>query len=161
MNGYSKIRQPFSSNKSRSMDLSSDSDAFSFSHPNKTNNANNGNTQSQKSMEFDYSPDHAESGKGFSSSGGLRFSRQRSGRSERLSSTVENAVKKVVSMRRSSSVSERYCKMIYDVDDGLLVDDDDGNVEIYTTTSASTKKKLNKKGNGVGLFKACKRLFGF
>lgn len=77
----------------------------------------------------------------------------------RTKETVQSVVKRAFSMRRSSSVSERYCR-IHDQyvtlsspfnDDG---DDDMENDTMQTTRSLDKKKK--KKG----LLKTCKRFFG-
>ncbi|CAL5377962.1 unnamed protein product [Camellia sinensis] len=79
---------------------------------------------------------------------------------------LQSAVKRVFSMRRSSSVSEGYCR-IHDqcvtlsssFDDG-----DDGSEGMYDNNAMQTrsvKKKKKKKQHRTGkILKACKRIFG-
>lgn len=66
---------------------------------------------------------------------------------------LQTAVKRVVSIRRSSSVSETYCRIhdqclnVSDFDDGVEEQDQDLQM-----------KKMKKRS---GILKACKRVFGF
>ncbi|KAJ1420008.1 hypothetical protein SESBI_14755 [Sesbania bispinosa] len=130
MNGYSKIHTHTAHKSSRSIDFS---DFFSFpqtpkpstsspiaEEPNKTQNSGNG---------------------------GERFG-VILGRSGSVSSSTSGGfqatMKRAFSMRRSSSVSERYCR-IHDQDMAIASDD------------------INKKkhsGGGAKILKACKRLLG-
>lgn len=76
------------------------------------------------------------------------------------SSGIQSAVKRVFSMRRSSSVSERYCR-IYDHQRVQLqpepeFNDADADNRIGTKTRSNMKPQ---KKNGI--VKACKRLLGF
>lgn len=83
------------------------------------------------------------------------------------SSGIQSAVKKVFSMRRSSSVSERYCR-IYDHQRAELqpepepVFDDDDEAAAGADNNIGTKTRSNMKAQKKnGILKACKRLLGF
>lgn len=85
------------------------------------------------------------------------------------SSGFQSAVKRALSMRRSSSVSESYSRTHHQycvtslASPPVPIDDDEeeecGIGNISTTTSVIAKKKKIRGGGG-NIFKACKRLFG-
>ncbi|EXB30760.1 hypothetical protein L484_001375 [Morus notabilis] len=77
------------------------------------------------------------------------------GRNSSVSNSM-SAVKRVLSMRRSSSVSERYCR-IHDQSVTLASPIDDEDDELEEDKTRSGKKK---KHGGGKILKACKRLFG-
>ncbi|KAI8025334.1 hypothetical protein LOK49_LG02G02800 [Camellia lanceoleosa] len=78
---------------------------------------------------------------------------------------LQSAVKRVFSMRRSSSVSEGYCR-IHDQCATLsssFDDGDDGSEGMYNNNAMQTRsvKKKKKKQHRTGkILKACKRIFG-
>ncbi|KAD6795477.1 hypothetical protein E3N88_06373 [Mikania micrantha] len=69
--------------------------------------------------------------------------------------TMQTSVKRVMLIRRSSSVSERYSR-IYDQCSNPSDDDDEQDEELKMTSRS--KKNMKKTGS---IFKACKRVFGF
>ncbi|MED6138012.1 hypothetical protein PIB30_070365 [Stylosanthes scabra] len=88
------------------------------------------------------------------------------GRSGSVSSATSSYgggfLKKAFSIRRSSSVSERYCR-IHD-QYMAITSPDNNNDEIIITRSVKTKNKHSSYNNGRGgskIFKACKRILGF
>lgn len=91
-----------------------------------------------------------------------RLSRSCSMASKRFSRRLErqsigaqcSAVKRAFSMRRSSSVSERYCK----IHDQSKMDYEEDDAPDMT---GSMKKIKNKKRGGGKIFKACKGFLGF
>ncbi|KAH7865328.1 hypothetical protein Vadar_005228 [Vaccinium darrowii] len=77
-------------------------------------------------------------------------------------SSLESAVKRVFSMRRSSSVSERYCRIhdqLVTISSPLHGDGEEG-MDNYTVKARSMKNKKKSKYSGK-ILKACKRIFGF
>ncbi|KAG6577366.1 uncharacterized protein LOC111435863 [Cucurbita moschata] len=90
-------------------------------------------------------------------------------RNNSVSSSVSgfhSAVKRALSMRRSSSVAERYCR-IHDqfatlaspIDDDEM-EDGDSKEERKTGGSVKKTKKKKKKNSAEKIVRACKRLFG-
>lgn len=167
MDKYSKIKLVNSSTKSRSIDFS---DLQSF--PPETNNpiqpkAINFKTQEPKSqintnLKNDEESDEKNKITNEGRFGMVKLSRNRSvSVSDSLSDRFKikkqstNAVKRAFSMRRSSSVSEKYCR-IYDqsasVISPLHYDDDDD----IQPTSVKNKTKYSSSR----ILKACKRLLG-
>uniref|UniRef100_A0A2N9EJN9 Uncharacterized protein n=2 Tax=Fagus sylvatica TaxID=28930 RepID=A0A2N9EJN9_FAGSY len=73
-------------------------------------------------------------------------------------SGFQSAMKRAFSLRRSSSVSERYCR-IHDQSVTLTspIDDD----EVGDTMSGTRRSVKKNKYKGGKILKACKRLFGF
>ncbi|KAK9162052.1 hypothetical protein Syun_002954 [Stephania yunnanensis] len=79
---------------------------------------------------------------------------------------IQSAVKRAFSMRRSSSVSEGYCR-IYDQtvrtsptnDHDVVVDHDEGHDDDLMNMHARSDVKKTKRGRKI--LRACKRLFGF
>ncbi|KAL8234535.1 hypothetical protein R6Q59_020635 [Mikania micrantha] len=69
--------------------------------------------------------------------------------------TMQTSVKRVMLIRRSSSVSERYSR-IYDQCSNPSDDDDEQDEELKMTSRS--KKNMKKTGS---ILKACKRVFGF
>ncbi|KAF8404314.1 hypothetical protein HHK36_009197 [Tetracentron sinense] len=168
MNGYSKIKY-VSTTKSRSIDFS---DLFSPPHtpkpissqsPNLTyktqenKEINNINTKNTNTNDF-FTEQENEDGVG--ERFGVILSRNcsvSSTSSNRIKAekqnpaTLQSAVRRAFSMRRSSSISEGYCR-IHDQSEPVssLIDDD----------GLNTKQTRSKKKRGK-ILKACKRLFGF
>ncbi|KAE8007925.1 hypothetical protein FH972_004482 [Carpinus fangiana] len=151
MNGYSKMKA-IDTQKSRSMDFS---DALSFSQTKKTNS--DPTSKPHEGSQIKESNAEKEDGDG---GNGEKFGAVLS-RSCSVSSTsgFQSAVKRAFSVKRSSSVSERYCR-IYDQSVTLaspIDDDDDEGWDTMRATRRSVKKKKHKGGK---ILKACKRLFG-
>ncbi|OIW13600.1 hypothetical protein TanjilG_07942 [Lupinus angustifolius] len=146
MNGYSKISTK-TNHKTRSIDFS---DLYSF--PNLREHVKR---EKQENDEVGFSK-------------GERFG-VILGRSGSVSSSA--SVKKAFSMRRSSSVSESYCRIhdqyitiaspLANISDHNEIDDDehDLNNGMRTTTSTTTTRRSIKLRGGK-IFKACKRLLG-
>ncbi|KAK4378704.1 hypothetical protein RND71_000566 [Anisodus tanguticus] len=181
MEGYTKINGTnITSKKSRSKDFS---DLQSFSPPHKTNENLSPNhtifhdiidldsvTKNQKSKSEEThdenEKENEEKMKGNKNNNipsGVKLSRACSVSSakrfrlERSTTTTSSfqSVKRVFSMRRSSSVSEKYCR-IYD--QGFTISSpvlDD----VAEAHEGIEKKKKKKNGSG-RILKACKRLFG-
>lgn len=145
MNGYSKMKA-IDTQKSRSMDFS---DALSFSQTEKTNS--DPTSKPHEGSQIKESNAEKEDGDG---GNGEKFGAVLN-RSCSVSSTsgFHSAVKRAFSVKGSSSVSERYCR-IYDQSVTLaspIDDDDDG---------GATRRSVKKKHKGGKILKACKRLFG-
>lgn len=82
-----------------------------------------------------------------------RFRLERQG-SKRSTTTSFQSVKRVFSMRRSSSVSEKYCRIH---DQGFTI----SSPVLDDVTEANEGMEMKKKKSGSGrILKACKRLFG-
>jgi len=130
MNGYSKIKA-INTQKSRSMDFS---DVFSF----------------PQTSQIKESKTEKEDGDG----NGEKFG------SVSSTSGFQSTVKRAFSVKRSSSVSERYCR-IYDQSVTLAspIDADDDGDE-GGDTMRETRRSMKKKHRGGKILKACKRLFG-
>lgn len=154
MNSYSKMRA-FGTNKSRSVDFSELLPSFPAQTPKPGAKAGIEEARPEDSSCSEKEKDDYSDGERFgvilgrsssvsTASDGFRFDRPRNA----------GIVKRVLSMRRSSSVSERYCR-IHDQSMTLSsqVDDEEGSVEGI----GSAKKKKNR---GLNIFKACKRLLG-
>lgn len=192
MNKYSKIKLVNSTThtkKSRSIDFS---DLTTFpqiitkpieSKPtiNKTHNSPpNLEEQDQENPEQNQEPKNGDEGSfnlklsrnssvssNTSLSHRFRFEKQSnpsSSTSTTTTTSLEDAVKRAFSVRRSSSVSERYCR-IHDqcvsLSSPLDEDDDEeeeqGNDVGVKTTRSMGKKKKKKQSK---ILKACKRFFG-
>jgi hypothetical protein len=72
-------------------------------------------------------------------------------------------MKRTFSVRRSSSVTDRYCR-IHDqsmaiASDELDDDDDDNNINMMNDSTVKNKTNSNRGRRGK-ILKACKRLFG-
>ncbi|KAE9599373.1 hypothetical protein Lal_00043987 [Lupinus albus] len=145
MNGYSKISTK-SSHKPRSVDFS---DFYSFSPP--------------LHEEHVVKREKQENDEGFSN--GVILGRSGSVSSS-ASASVHGTVKKAFSMRRSSSVSESYCRIhdqymtivspLSNIADHEI--DDDMNNGMRTTTITRRRRSIKLRGGKI--FKACKRLLG-
>ncbi|GLT54791.1 hypothetical protein SLA2020_279600 [Shorea laevis] len=156
MNGYSKMKA-INTQKSRSMDFS---DVFSFSQTpkaaKKTDPESDPTSKSHESSQIKESNTEKEDGDG---NGEEKFGPVLT-RNCSVSSTSGfqlSAVKRAFSVKRSSSVSERYCR-IYDQSVTLAspIDAaDDGDDEMR-----ATRRSVKKKHRGGKILKACKRLFG-
>ncbi|KAG5548614.1 hypothetical protein RHGRI_014084 [Rhododendron griersonianum] len=181
MSGYSKIKF-LGSTKSRSMDFSEPLSNFpqtpkpitksSPNHPSKTEEI----TKQPKASNTHDPPSDLEgedhvNGERFgavltrnssvsstTSSNRFRFDKKLGP----TTSSLESAVKRVFSMRRSSSVSERYCRIhdqlvtIASPFHGAGEEGMDG----YTVKARSMKNKKKNKYSAK-ILKACKRIFGF
>lgn len=154
MNSYSKMKA-FGTNKSRSVDFSELLPSFRAQTPKPVAKAGVEEARPEDSSCSEKEKDDYSDGERFgvilgrsssvsTASDRFRFDRQKNA----------GIVKRVFSMRRSSSVSERYCR-IHDQSVTLSsqVDDEEGSME----GMGSAKKKKNR---GVNIFKACKRLLG-
>ncbi|KAI3408653.1 uncharacterized protein J3R85_020163 [Psidium guajava] len=158
MNSYSKMKA-FGTNKSRSVDFSELLPSFPAQTSKPIANAGIEEARPEDSPSSEKDKDDYSDGERFgvilgrsssvsAASDGFRFDRQKNA----------EIVKRVFSMRRSSSVSERYCR-IHDQSATLSssqVDEEEGCV----VGTGSAKKKKKKKDRGVNIFKACKRLLG-
>ncbi|KAJ1385700.1 hypothetical protein SESBI_41443 [Sesbania bispinosa] len=144
MNGYSKINTHSAHKSSRSIDFS---DFFSFPQTPKPS------TSSRNTAPIAEEPNKTQN-----SGNGERFG-VILGRSGSVSSSASGGfqatMKRAFSMRRSSSVSERYCR-IHDQYVAIASDDIDVDDVI------GTRRSINKKNSGGGgkILKACKRLLG-
>ncbi|KAL6545706.1 hypothetical protein OROGR_009580 [Orobanche gracilis] len=144
MSGYSRI-------KNLHPNESSSSDCFLSSSQKKHKN-------NQQSQEFETREPHSEMKNGDtykdsrSGSGGAKFRRNTSvSSSSSSSSSPSSAVKRAFPIRRSSSVSDRYCR-IRDQRVALSFPLDD---EEFDQSFNKGKKSGHK-----GIFKSCKRIFG-
>ncbi|GFZ09563.1 hypothetical protein Acr_21g0001620 [Actinidia rufa] len=170
MNGYSRIKF-IGSNKSRSIDFS---DLISFPQtfkPTIPNHPSNKKTQQTNQIIINpSSPLQSPPNPKFEHENGERsgvvLTRNSSVSSHRLyaqgnKTTVQSAVKRAFSMRRSSSVTERYCR-IHDQCDTLAspLDEDEEGVGHYTVQARSMRKKKKQSRTGK-ILKACKGIFGF
>ncbi|KAL5714117.1 hypothetical protein ACHQM5_016122 [Ranunculus cassubicifolius] len=76
-------------------------------------------------------------------------------KADKQNTNIQSAVKRAFSMRRSTSVSEGYCR-IYDHSDPTLCspidDDNDANFDMQV--------KIKKKKKGSRILRVCKSLFG-
>ncbi|WOH14035.1 hypothetical protein DCAR_0933551 [Daucus carota subsp. sativus] len=169
MDGYSKIKLVNSSTKSRSIDFS-DLQSFPLEIKNQTEpQAINSETQEPETQintnlqKLNDSSENAEANSRSTNegrSGMVKLSRNRSvsvsnsaSNRFKIEKHSTNAVKRAFSMRRSSSVSEKYCR-IHDqtlTAASPLHDDDD----MQQTSVKSTKKYSSSR-----ILKACKRLLG-
>ncbi|KAM7250163.1 hypothetical protein ACFE04_022046 [Oxalis oulophora] len=77
---------------------------------------------------------------------------RRNGSVSSSATVMQSAVKRAFSLRRSSSVLERYSR-IHDQSVTILRDDDD----VDHTRSGDDKQKKKK---GFGIFKVCRKIFG-
>ena len=146
------------SRKSKSVDFSdaslfptknTDSDHTSkHQETNQIKDTNTKKTKTQESLE-----DEDGNGESF---GMVLMSRSLSVSSS--TSGFQSAMKRAFSLRRSSSVSERYCR-IHDQSVTLTspIDDD----EVGDTMSGTRRPVKKSKYKGGKILKACKRLFGF
>lgn len=176
MKGYSKINTMMnnvdsSSQKSRSVDFSSSDlalfpqtpkpigKAFHVDPKTQSNQLTHNSTSSNKEKEEEEEEEEYDI-----QNGGV-FGNALLRRNCSVSSAnygLQSAVKRVFSMRRSSSVSERYCR-IYDqsvtlaspIHDDIIADDQ----EVGTTRSAYYKSHKQIKGSAK-ILKACKRFLG-
>ncbi|OIT34048.1 hypothetical protein A4A49_16324 [Nicotiana attenuata] len=83
-----------------------------------------------------------------------RFKLERQGSRRSTTSTSFQSVKRVFSMRRSSSVSEKYCRIH---DQGFTI----SSPVLDDVAEANEGMEIKKKKSGSGrILKACKRLFG-
>lgn len=168
MNGYSKIKV-INSHKSRSIDFSdvpslpqySESSQNNDSEPTfkaqesnqiKDTDSKNANNQEFLAKEGDENGNDGERSDVVLS------------RSSSVSSTsgFQSAVKRAFSMRRSSSVSERYCR-IYDQSVTLpspLDDVGEENEGGTGDTKRAVERSVKTKRRGGRILRACKRLFG-
>ncbi|KAF9684950.1 hypothetical protein SADUNF_Sadunf03G0003600 [Salix dunnii] len=153
MNRYSKIKI-FGASKSRSMDFSdlslaspapAKSNANTFLQPQETSKNIIG-TDSTARDSLSVLQEDGENN--VEESFGMKLGRS--------SSVSSSSVKKAFSMRRSSSVSERYCR-IHDQPVTLSspIRDEDGSLDMMESTRSVKKKH----GRG-RILKACKKLFG-
>lgn len=162
MNGYTKIRL-VSTTKSKSMDFS---DVFSPPHAPKPVPKLSPTPASpiQDENEGTQTVHENGDGEGDGKTFGVILSRSCSTSStvskrfkadKQSTASIQSAVKRAFSMRRSTSVSEGYCR-IYDHSDPTLgspVDDtDDGNPSMQTN--------FRKKKKGSKILRVCKSLFG-
>ncbi|KAK9265643.1 hypothetical protein L1049_015284 [Liquidambar formosana] len=175
MSGYSKIRL-FSTTKSKSMDFS---DLLSFPQTPKpiSNTSPNPTFKTQETKQIikstdattnESSSEQEDEEANAERSEGSKVLRRNSSlssttshcrfRFDKQSSTtsIQSAVKRAFSMRRSSSVSERYCR-IYDQSVTLTSPPPPIDDEGMDTMQTRSKKKKDKRGK---IIKACKRLFG-
>lgn len=156
MNGYSKIKA-INTQKSRSMDFS---DVFSFPQTQKAAKKTTSDPKSKghESSQIKESKTEKEDGDVNGEKFGAVLS---SNCSVSSTSGLQSTVKRAFSVKRSSSVSERYCK-IYDQSVTLAspidADDDDG--DEGGDTMRATRGSMKKKHRGGKILKACKRLFG-
>ncbi|KAK1352176.1 Cytosolic Fe-S cluster assembly factor nar-1 [Heracleum sosnowskyi] len=165
MSGYSKMKLVNNGTKSRSMDLSDlqSSPLETKNNPFEAQHTNFKTQETKPQINTTLQKLHDEEDNKSSNDG--RFGMAKLSRNRSVSVTTSafnmfkiekqstNAVKRVFSMRRSSSVSERYCR-IHDqavTVKSPLHDDEDVN-------SISVKKK--KKYSSSSILKACKRLLG-
>ncbi|XP_061982593.1 uncharacterized protein LOC133702297 [Populus nigra] len=166
MNGYSKIKI-FGTARSRSMDFSDLSLAFpeptkSHTEPQETNkivgdhdntkkNMSRTDTTTQDSLSVLEEDEENNVVEGF----GAKLRRSSSVSSS--ASALQSAVKKAFSVTRSSSVSERYCR-IHDQSATLSspIHDEDGTLDTMESTRSVTKKH-SRSGR---FLKVCKKLFG-
>ncbi|OMO92301.1 hypothetical protein COLO4_17715 [Corchorus olitorius] len=109
-------------------------------------------TQDSSSEQEDH--DHHQEGNIISNNGEMFGPRLRRNSSVSSAYAVQAAVKRAFSMRRSSSVSERYCR-IHDQSVTLSSPFDDE--ELYTNGIRRSVKKKNSSGK---ILKAWKKLFG-
>lgn len=172
MDGYSKIKLVNSSTKSRSIDFS-DLQSFPLEAKNQTEpQAINSETQEPETQidtnlqKLNDSSENAEANSRSTNEGRFGMVKLSRNRSVSVSNSASNrfkiekhstnAVKRAFSMRRSSSVSEKYCR-IHDqtvtVASPLHDDDDDDDMQ---QTSVKNKKKYSSSR----ILKACKRLLG-
>ncbi|KAF8016058.1 hypothetical protein BT93_H1572 [Corymbia citriodora subsp. variegata] len=155
MNSYSKMKA-FGTSKSRSVDFSELLPSFPAQTPKPITRAGVEVARPEDGSCLEKETDDYSDGDRFgvilgrsssvsTTSDRFRFDRQKNA----------GIVKRVFSMRRSSSVSERYCR-IHDQSVTLSSqgdDDEEGSAE----GMGSARKKKNR---GVNIFKACKRLLG-
>ncbi|XP_061376025.1 uncharacterized protein LOC133318091 [Gastrolobium bilobum] len=153
MNGYSKISTG-TAHKSRSIDFS---DFFSFPQTPKPSMAKHGEPDDNKVKKIktqNSSPeaDEREEGGGGGNNGEMRFGMMMMGRSGSVSaaSGFQATMKRAFSMRRSSSVSERYCR-IHDQYMAIAS-------PIGEETDGERIRSVKKKQRGGKILKACKRL---
>ena len=162
MNGYPKMKfLRCRSTKSRSMDFA---DLLSFPQtPKNTQNPTSKTPYANKPTTAHDSvsdPDDEDGIKGGSFGGVLRRNS-----SVTSAASLQSAVKRAFSMRRSSSVSERYCR-IHDQSATAFLQsppnniDDEEAMDGGTMKTRSMEKKMKKKQKNGKIFKACKRLFG-
>jgi hypothetical protein len=149
MNGYSKIKA-INTQKSRSMDFS---DIFSFPQTPeaaKETDSKYPKSKGHEGSQIKESKTEKEDGDG----NGEKFG------SVSSTSGFQSTVKRAFSVKRSSSVSERYCR-IYDQSVTLAspIDADDDGDE-GGDTMRETRRSMKKKHRGGKILKACKRLFG-
>ncbi|KAJ8768022.1 hypothetical protein K2173_020962 [Erythroxylum novogranatense] len=148
MNGYTEISFIGNRNRSKSIDFSEFPAPKTFSPVN---------------------PKHLSDGIGFKSTqrdsmpeegkerNGERFGPKLMRNSSVSSSSLQSAVKRAFSMKRSSSVSERYCR-IHDQTVSLTCDEEgEGEGEGDTVARTRSVKKNHSRGR---ILKACKRLLG-
>lgn len=170
MDRYSKIKLANSSTKSRSIDFS-DLQSFPLETKNQTElQAIKSKTQEPKiqittnlqKLNDSLSNDENNKTSNEGRFGMMRLSRNRSVSVSnsslsrfKIEKQSTNAVKRAFSMRRSSSVSEKYCR-IHDQTVTVaspLHDDDDEDIQ-------QTSLKNKKKYSSTRILKACKRLLG-
>ncbi|KAJ7967989.1 Cytosolic Fe-S cluster assembly factor nar-1 [Quillaja saponaria] len=150
MNGYSKINIA-NSHKSRSIDFSESyplpqTPKFIPNLSSKPMEATQMKSTMTQNCLTDQQEDEGENGE----NSGVVLTR--SGSVSSSASGFQSAIKRAFSMRRSSSVSERYCR-IHDQYLALTSPIEDDRVE---ETTRSTKKK----NRGRKILKVCKNLFG-
>lgn len=178
MNRYSKIKLINNTTKSRSIDFSDlQSFPLDITKPIKPQDINF-KTQEPKQqtnpLKLNGSPPNLEENEEqvntheHKSFGAVKLIRNRSVSAAKQSNiALQTAVQRVFSMRRSSSVSERYCR-IHDqcVTISSPSNDDEGEgeeeeIDHNNTMQTRSVKKKKKKGYTSGrILKACKRLLG-
>ncbi|KAI9107268.1 hypothetical protein K1719_021656 [Acacia pycnantha] len=172
MNGYSKINPSGNNHKLRSTDFP---DFFSFPETLKSTGTEEPD-QIEKEKAQKASPERAEAeeededgeavgehqdGEKF----GVVLGRSASVSSSSAATGFQGTMKKAFSMRRSSSVSERYCR-IHDQYVALappIGEDGEGESNGGGRRSVMRWKKKKKQSGGGGgkILRACKRLLGF
>ncbi|GAU24411.1 hypothetical protein TSUD_391200 [Trifolium subterraneum] len=169
MNGYSKIATT-STHKSRSIDFS---EFFSFSAqtPRRRNNTTHlpptpirTTTLDQPPANHNYSPPQTqrqdEKGERFGIILGRSCSVSASSSSSSPASGFQATMKRAFSVRRSSSVTDRYCR-IHDQSMSIAPDELDEDDHINIDDDDATKNKTNRRRGTRGkILKACKRMFG-
>ncbi|XP_028762871.1 uncharacterized protein LOC114721214 [Neltuma alba] len=171
MSGYSKINPSGNTHKLRSTDFP---DFFSFPESPKyiRNNSKVTRTEEPNQIEKDKaqksSPERGEEHDDGEAVGEHRDGEIFGvvlGRSASVSSSatgIQGTMKKAFSMRRSSSVSERYCR-IHDQYVALAppIGEDGEGESNGGRRSVMRKKKKKLSGGGGKILRACKRLLGF
>ncbi|CAK9147335.1 unnamed protein product [Ilex paraguariensis] len=180
MDGYSKIRLA-KGTKSRSMDISDFSifpetqKATETTSPNHTSKTHE--CKQIKSPNTHEAPSDSVYERGNGERFGMKLTRNSSVSSasshmfkfekQSTTTTLQSAVKRAFSMSRSSSVSERYCR-IHDQCVTLASSmDDDDDIEAIDNNNEMERRSVKKKKHSRSsssssgrILKACKRLFG-
>ncbi|GAV63267.1 hypothetical protein CFOL_v3_06787 [Cephalotus follicularis] len=136
--------------------ITSPNPTFKAQESEESNKIKNPETNNTNIIQYAFMEQEAEDGVNKGESFGVKLQRNSSISSPSTSSSsLQIAVKRAFSMRRSCSVSESYCR-IHDQSVTLASPFDD-QVDTLETTKSVKKKKKHTRGK---ILEACKRLFG-